>query len=551
MSRMATSDSNALVTSYVNRIGTPSTTDEVYGYWVFVLGLVLGLLGIGLVVVAEPETALRGAGLGVAAIALLLLHIGPIMRLPLRTVARRISYVGALLGVLATLWFLVAFLQGNWSTTFENREPIIVALYGLSILTMGIGSIVMPLSTDTPEEEGEPDSIIINRGPSEEDLAAAKQRAREAKRRAEEAEQRAKQLAEEQSKRRLLESELHRIADSQSQFEVYTDSEGKHRWRLRHRNRNIIADSAQGYASRQKARQGLSAAKRDAFGATVLDLDRLADGEGEDDPVFVPDAESRALFETYSDADGKHRWRLRHEDGGTIADSPQGYSSSGSRDQAIDYVRHYAQVADNLVLDPAAFELCRSEEGSYRWRLLGRDGSILADSGTRYETRQEARQAIDGFRSRLADTGRAQTHVFQSKPSEAQLHDAIASLSAPVMGLLYQDGPNEWRLRLVYQNGQVVAESGDWFISRSNAKQALERIIGSGPQAEILDIGTAAFEVYEDNSGTWRWRLRHRNGRVMAGCGEGFDGREEAETAITSVRRNVESADVTPVTQGG
>ena len=45
----------------------------------------------------------------------------------------------------------------------------------------------------------------------------------------------------------------------QSQFELYTDKGGKYRWRLRHRNRNVIADSAQGYSSRQKAQQGLNA----------------------------------------------------------------------------------------------------------------------------------------------------------------------------------------------------------------------------------------------------------------------------------------------------
>lgn len=57
---------------------------------------------------------------------------------------------------------------------------------------------------------------------------------------------------------------------SKATFEVYLDSEGKHRWRLVHDNGNILADSGEGYASRQKARQGLRSVKENAPGADVV-----------------------------------------------------------------------------------------------------------------------------------------------------------------------------------------------------------------------------------------------------------------------------------------
>ena len=52
-------------------------------------------------------------------------------------------------------------------------------------------------------------------------------------------------------------------------FEVYEDAEGEWRWRLRHDNGNIIADSGEGYASRQKAEQGIESVKANAPDAPV------------------------------------------------------------------------------------------------------------------------------------------------------------------------------------------------------------------------------------------------------------------------------------------
>jgi uncharacterized protein YegP (UPF0339 family) len=52
-------------------------------------------------------------------------------------------------------------------------------------------------------------------------------------------------------------------------FELYEDTEGKHRWRLRHANGNIIADSGEGYASKQKAKQGIESVKQNAPDADV------------------------------------------------------------------------------------------------------------------------------------------------------------------------------------------------------------------------------------------------------------------------------------------
>ena len=56
-------------------------------------------------------------------------------------------------------------------------------------------------------------------------------------------------------------------------FELYEDSAGEWRWRLVVANGNIIADSGEGYASKQGARRGIESVKKNAPGADVLVAD--------------------------------------------------------------------------------------------------------------------------------------------------------------------------------------------------------------------------------------------------------------------------------------
>ena len=328
-----------------------------------------------------------------------------------------------------------------------------------------------------------------------------------------------------EAERGALVDELRQIKNSQSQFELYTDREGEYRWRLRHRNGNVIADSGQGYSSRQRARQGLNAVKRDAFGGAVIDLDRV-DGvevrsvddavEGDDAPAFVATAESQAAFETYEDSAGTYHWQLRHDDGDILADSSEGYASRSDRNDALERIRYYAIAADFPRIDPAAFELYRDRGGEYRWRLLHQNGNILANSGEGYSSRQNARESIDSVQSNIGTDGAAEVEV-------------------------YEDNTGAYRWRLV-GDGTVIANSSEGYASKGNAEDAVEGILTYAPDAHVLDIGSAAFEIYQDIAGEWRWRLRHRNGNVMADSGEGYEDRIGAEEGVISVKQNAPNA---------
>jgi uncharacterized protein YegP (UPF0339 family) len=54
----------------------------------------------------------------------------------------------------------------------------------------------------------------------------------------------------------------------------------------------------------------------------------------------------------------------------------------------------------------------------------------------------------------------------------------------------------------------------------------------------------AAFEVYKDNAGEYRWRLRTQNTQVIATSGDGYKEKRACLDAIDSVKRNAADAPV-------
>ena len=52
-------------------------------------------------------------------------------------------------------------------------------------------------------------------------------------------------------------------------FELYTDKAGEYRWRLRHQNGNIIADSGEGYTTKASAINGIESVKENSAAAPI------------------------------------------------------------------------------------------------------------------------------------------------------------------------------------------------------------------------------------------------------------------------------------------
>ena len=343
------------------------------------------------------------------------------------------------------------------------------------------------------------------------------------------------------------------LRESKARFELFEDAGGKPRWRLRHRNGNVIATSGQGYSSRGKAQQGLHSVRRNTLGAGLLRIETPVeeaetvaadDGPEPDDAtdpnVAIPSEDeeiaSKATFELFEDAGGDWRWRLRHDNGNVIGDSGEGYASKSNVKRALSRVRDHVAAADYLRVDPTAFEMFQDAAGKWRWRLIHENGNILADSGQGYSSRSKARQGLDSVRSNVGDA-----------PVEEASDGEAADSAGKATFELYEDTGGEYRWRLRHRNGNIIADSGEGYASKSNAQDAIERVREYGPDADVLDVGNAAFEIYEDAADEWRWRLRHRNGNIVADSGQGYASRSNAVDAVTSVKGNAPAADVETV----
>jgi len=55
-------------------------------------------------------------------------------------------------------------------------------------------------------------------------------------------------------------------------FELFKDKAGEYRWRLRHQNGNIIADSGEGYVSKANALNGIESVKKNSVEANINDM---------------------------------------------------------------------------------------------------------------------------------------------------------------------------------------------------------------------------------------------------------------------------------------
>jgi hypothetical protein len=240
-------DSNALTRVYQDRIGEASTAGEVYGYWLFVLGLLAGLVGIVLVMTSNnPGAGIRGGGIALAALGLILLLVGQIIRLLLKRTATTLSLVGATISVLAVAWFVVAFSAGNWSAAFGDSETLIIGLYGLGVLVMAAGSIFTPLLTGRDREQAAAEAragraeakrdaamneIDRRRRQDNQDVADARREQAAAKIRAGRAEAKRDAAMDEIDRRDEADARAAAVghddqsdeANSQSQFELYTD----------------------------------------------------------------------------------------------------------------------------------------------------------------------------------------------------------------------------------------------------------------------------------------------------------------------------------------
>jgi uncharacterized protein YegP (UPF0339 family) len=99
-------------------------------------------------------------------------------------------------------------------------------------------------------------------------------------------------------------------------------------------------------------------------------------------------------------------------------------------------------------------------------------------------------------------------------------------------------------------NGQVIATS-EIYNTMSACKNGIESVRKNAPIAPIEDqtvegyevLKNPKFEVYTDKAGEIRFRLRARNGQIIA-MSEGYKAMKSCLNGIDSIRRNAPEAPI-------
>ena len=98
-------------------------------------------------------------------------------------------------------------------------------------------------------------------------------------------------------------------------------------------------------------------------------------------------------------------------------------------------------------------------------------------------------------------------------------------------------------------NGEIIATS-EAYSSESACKNGIESVRKNAPIANLEDqtvegfetLTNPKFEVYTDKAGEFRFRLKARNGEIIA-VSEGYTRRSSCLNGIESVRKNDHEAD--------
>lgn len=345
-------------------------------------------------------------------------------------------------------------------------------------------------------------------------------------------------------------------------FDPY-EEDGRWRWRLVDESREVLAVGATAHDDRPAVEAAIAEAKRRFDGAPLLALDALGAELYEDggewrwqlvddaDDVLATGADgfgSRRAAESavsdllpavggapvmeagtpgcelFADGDG-WQFRLVDEDGEAVARNHAAYRDESTATDGADWMAATVDEADVVQYEEGTFEVHPSGEG-WGWRLVTEGREVIAASTERYEDAAAAEEAVAAVceRARVADLIEFEHAAFQQ----------------------YESG-GRWRWRLIDEDGNVMADSGEDYATRDEVGDAMTTLKEHAPTAEILEIEAAAFELYEDEEGSWGWRLIDEGGAMVARGATGHPSRAAAREAmdfLVARSEDVESEDV-------
>jgi uncharacterized protein len=102
---------------------------------------------------------------------------------------------------------------------------------------------------------------------------------------------------------------------------------------------------------------------------------------------------------------------------------------------------------------------------------------------------------------------------------------------------VFQDAKKEWRWRFKAANNAIIAAPGEGYKAKDDATKAVTSLQNN--------VGKMDVEYFEDTKKEHRWRLKAKNGQIMAVSSEGYKSKADAERGFGIFKKGAKSAKVT------
>ncbi|QRV14328.1 DUF1508 domain-containing protein [Haloterrigena salifodinae] len=544
---------------YEHYVGEPDSSKDVYGYWVFIVGYLLGAAGIFTYVVgyagsAGSYTLIRISGI-TAATGLALCLFGIVLMLPVRRIGIYASALGLLVALGGVVFFGWAY-PNNWRDLGTDYSVQVISVYTLGIgLIAGVTALV-PILTGQKgmfvEEEGATDDPEIMTGDAMEG----------------------------------------------AQFAVFRDEDGDWQWHVLHLE--ALAASNDSAVTRPEATESIERVQSQISSAGLMEL-------------------TTSAFRLYEDRDGTWQWTLARDDGSVVGASTGEFEERDGAENSVSFLKDRGPEADVIEIEGAAFTYEERRDQWY-WQLVDDERTPLASTDTGHRTQEAAEEAAQTFaerfdRARLLDVEHVGVELVEragnwtwrfvddrdevvatasdaydsrrdAEAAAEALLPALESAAVTVAGEptyeCYESG-SQWRWRLVDESEHVVARSPTETTARGAVEAGADRFGDHVRDADVVEIDDAEYEIYPAENelsaaaddgddlpaavdeamadgGTelefdevadqtppgpdWNWRLVTEDRDVVAASTEPHPDAESATEAIERVRQQASEADL-------
>ncbi|WP_424019863.1 DUF1508 domain-containing protein [Halorientalis pallida] len=290
-------------------------------------------------------------------------------------------------------------------------------------------------------------------------------------------------------------------------FEVYGDG-SDWRWRLVDENRGVLGEGPRAYEDRDDAEASVRSIREAARESPVMDVEQVG----------------VELIE----ADGTWRWELLDADDETIAESSDEFDSREAVEASVRRIMEGAIDMPFLESGSPAYEIVEGDEGGWRWRLVDAADDVVARSEGAVPSEESGRSVVGRVKEVVADA------------PVVELDDAEYEI--------YPEG-DRWAWRLVTEDRETVARSpaSATFADPEEAAAAVEQLREEIETADRIEFDSAAFHLYEADDGGWNWRLVDADGSVVSDSGQEHASREDAAAAMNTMKQHAPEADLVEI----